>query len=115
MLINGDFTILGFKLERGESKAQKETTEKGKKEEKRLENLYSKVEIKRGQRRDRTEKGIKEFVVLTAVVMKSNIFWDIMPCSPLKVNRRFGETCSSKHRLNFNGLHGVISQKIVLL
>jgi hypothetical protein len=24
------------------------------------------------------------------VVMKSTIFWDIMPCSPLKVNRRFG-------------------------
>jgi ribosome maturation factor RimP len=30
------------------------------------------------------------FEVLTAVVMKSNVFWDIMPCSPLKVNRRFG-------------------------
>jgi hypothetical protein len=27
------------------------------------------------------------FAVLTAVVMKSTIFWDIMPCSPLKVNR----------------------------
>jgi hypothetical protein len=22
--------------------------------------------------------------------MKSSIFWDIPPCSPLKVNRRFG-------------------------
>jgi hypothetical protein len=29
----------------------------------------------------------------TAVVMKSSIFWDITPCSPLKVNRRFGWTC----------------------
>jgi hypothetical protein len=29
------------------------------------------------------------FEVLTAVVMKSTIFWDITPCSPLKVNRRF--------------------------
>jgi hypothetical protein len=28
--------------------------------------------------------------VLTAVVMKSIIFWDITPCSQLKVNRRFG-------------------------
>jgi hypothetical protein len=28
--------------------------------------------------------------------MKSSIFWDISPCSPLKVNRRFGET----YRLN---------------
>jgi hypothetical protein len=26
------------------------------------------------------------FKVLTAVIMKSSIFWDIMPCSPLKVN-----------------------------
>jgi hypothetical protein len=35
------------------------------------------------------------FEVLTAVVMKSSIFWDITPCtcSPLKVNRRFGGTC----------------------
>jgi hypothetical protein len=30
--------------------------------------------------------------VLTAVVMKISIFWDITPCSPLKVNRRFGGT-----------------------
>jgi hypothetical protein len=29
------------------------------------------------------------FEALTAVVMKSPIFWDIMLCSPLKVNRRF--------------------------
>jgi hypothetical protein len=32
------------------------------------------------------------FYVLIAVVMKSTIFWDITPCSPLKVNRRFGGT-----------------------
>jgi hypothetical protein len=32
------------------------------------------------------------FEVLTVVVMKSTIFWDITPCSPLKVNWRFGET-----------------------
>jgi hypothetical protein len=36
--------------------------------------------------------------VLTTVVMKSSIFWDIMPCSPL----------------TFNGLQGLISQKIEL-
>jgi hypothetical protein len=30
------------------------------------------------------------FEVLTAVVMKSSIFWDIMPCSPLEISRRFG-------------------------
>jgi hypothetical protein len=32
------------------------------------------------------------FEVFTAVVMKSINFWDITPCSPLSVNRRFGET-----------------------
>jgi hypothetical protein len=31
--------------------------------------------------------------VLTAVIMKSSIFWNIAPCSPLKVNRHFGGTC----------------------
>jgi hypothetical protein len=34
------------------------------------------------------------FKVLTAVVMKTTNFWDITPCSPLKVNRRFGRTYS---------------------
>jgi hypothetical protein len=34
------------------------------------------------------------FEVPTAVVMKSSIYWDVTPCSPLKVNRRFGETYS---------------------
>jgi hypothetical protein len=33
------------------------------------------------------------FEVLTPVVMKSTIFWDMTPCSPLRVNRRFGGTC----------------------
>jgi hypothetical protein len=32
------------------------------------------------------------FEVLTSVVMRSSIFWDITPCGPLKVNRRFGGT-----------------------
>jgi hypothetical protein len=32
------------------------------------------------------------FEVLTTVIMKSAIFWDISPCSPLSVNRRFGGT-----------------------
>jgi hypothetical protein len=30
--------------------------------------------------------------VLTAAVMKSPIFWDIMSSSPMKFNRRFGGT-----------------------
>jgi hypothetical protein len=36
------------------------------------------------------------FEVLTAVVIKSTIFWDITPCSQLKVNRRLG----GKYRLH---------------
>jgi hypothetical protein len=39
------------------------------------------------------------FEVLTAVVMKSIIFWDITRCSPLEVSRRFGGTC----RLHLQG------------
>jgi hypothetical protein len=31
------------------------------------------------------------FEVLTKVVMKGTIFWDITPCSPLKANQHFGE------------------------
>jgi hypothetical protein len=31
--------------------------------------------------------------VFMAVVMKSYTFWDITPCSPLKVNGCFGVTC----------------------
>jgi hypothetical protein len=29
------------------------------------------------------------FERLTAVVMKNTVFWDITPCSPLKVNLKF--------------------------
>jgi hypothetical protein len=39
------------------------------------------------------------FGVLPAVDIKSTIFWDITQCSPLSVNRRFGET----YRLHFQG------------
>jgi hypothetical protein len=48
------------------------------------------------------------FDVLTAVAMKNSILWDIMPCSPLKVNRRFGGT----YYLHFHGRKGnqVINQ-----
>jgi hypothetical protein len=75
---------------------------------------------------------------------KSFIFWDIKPCSPLKLNRRFGGTCRlhlqgwrvsrgrnqhepgskiacisyclppPKRRLTFNGLRRIISQKTEL-
>jgi hypothetical protein len=36
------------------------------------------------------------FEVLTAVVMKRSIFWDITPGSLLKANRRFGGTVPSR-------------------
>jgi hypothetical protein len=29
--------------------------------------------------------------VLTEVVIKNPVFWDITPCCPLKINRNFGE------------------------
>jgi hypothetical protein len=32
------------------------------------------------------------FEVFTAVVLKSNIFWDMTQCSPSSFNRRFGGT-----------------------
>jgi hypothetical protein len=38
------------------------------------------------------------------------VFWDIMPCSPLKVNRCSGGTLC----LPSSGLHGIIVQKIIL-
>jgi hypothetical protein len=75
------------------------------------------------------------FEVLTAMVKKSSIFWDITPCNPLKVNRRF--TCHllscwflawlilwprrwrwyvhPNRRLTFSRLRGVISQVIFLV
>jgi hypothetical protein len=68
------------------------------------------------------------FEVLTAVVVKSCIFWDVTPCSPLKLNRRFGGTCRlhlQGRRISqarnqreaggkLNGLHAVTSQKVEL-
>jgi hypothetical protein len=65
-----------------------------------------------------TTKFYLGFEFLTAVVIKSTIFWDI---TPLKFNRRFGSKNKSNRRrryvtlkrwLTSNGLHGVISQKI---
>jgi hypothetical protein len=94
------------------------------------------------------------FEVLTAAVTKSTIFWDITPCSPLRVNWHFRGTYrlhlqrrkisrARNHResrwqtkfcflarlifrpwrwrryaplkrwLTFNGLHGIVSQKMV--
>jgi hypothetical protein len=62
------------------------------------------------------------------ITMKSIIFWDMTPCSPLSFNRRFcfPPACSlicwtyffdpedGGDMLKLNGLHGVISQKMIL-
>jgi hypothetical protein len=32
-------------------------------------------------------------VLITLVPMKISVYWHILPCSPLKVNRRFGGAC----------------------
>jgi hypothetical protein len=59
----------------------------------------------------------------TIYLLKSTVFWDITPCSPLKVNRRFGRTyrlhlqCRSRARnqreimFTFSRLHGFISHR----
>jgi hypothetical protein len=82
------------------------------------------------------------FEVFTAMVMKSSLFWEMMSCSPMKVNWCFGGTChfhiqgwrvsqarnqhdaSSKKALlwrwlvplkcpiTFKGLHAVMYQKM---
>jgi hypothetical protein len=78
--------------------------------------------------------------VLTPVVMKSSVFCNIMPCSPLKLNRHFGGTyrlhlqdrridrtrnqrdkrsrrwwyVSPKRLLSLNGLRALISEKTIL-
>jgi hypothetical protein len=78
------------------------------------------------------------FEVFTGVVMKSIIFWDMTPYSPLSFNRRFGGTyrlhlkqqagllnlflhpwrwrryVPTERRLKLNGLHRLISQKTIL-
>jgi hypothetical protein len=35
---------------------------------------------------------LRNTTFLTSLPSKSTIFWDITPCTPLKVNRRFGAT-----------------------
>jgi hypothetical protein len=39
------------------------------------------------------------FEVLTTVAVKISIFWDAVPCIPLRVNRHFG----GKYRLHLQG------------
>jgi hypothetical protein len=54
------------------------------------------------------------FEVLTTVVMKSSVFWDITPCSSLQVGRRFGRWrrhVLPKCRLIFSRLQSVTSRR----
>jgi hypothetical protein len=48
------------------------------------------------------------FLANISNMKSSSVFWDITPCSSLKFNQLYGG------KLTFNGLHGVISQKIEL-
>jgi hypothetical protein len=44
---------------------------------------------------------------LAAMVIQVSVFWDKTPCSQLKVNRRFGETCRfQRHLLHADFLLG---------
>jgi hypothetical protein len=45
--------------------------------------------------------------MLLVLLIMNAIFWDITPCSLLKM----GAICSPKRQLTFNGLQSVISQK----
>jgi hypothetical protein len=42
---------------------------------------------------NRKSDGHLGFEIVTEVVVKSPIVWDIMSCGPLMVSRRFGVTC----------------------
>jgi hypothetical protein len=55
-----------------------------------------------------TSRKCVEVEVLTAVAMKSSVFWDITTCGPLKVNLRFEGT----YRLCLQGqrIHGDVSR-----
>jgi hypothetical protein len=55
----------------------------------------------------KSDDGRLGFEVFTAVVMKSIIFCDITQCSPLRVNRRFGET----YRLHLQGRRNKFRKK----
>lgn len=50
------------------------------------------------------------FEVLTVLVVKSSILWDVMPCTPVKVNQCFGGI----RLLTPTRLHDIMSQKIEL-
>jgi hypothetical protein len=54
----------------------------------------------------------------TKYVLNMSIFWDITPCSPLKVNRRFGGTCrldlQSRGRSGTKSQHEADSKQNVL-
>jgi hypothetical protein len=59
--------------------------------------IHAKIMFLRGKQNQLW--GFVRSEALTAVVMKSIIFWDITPCSPVRVNWRFGGT----YRLHLQG------------
>jgi hypothetical protein len=65
---------------------------------------------------DHMHLNIHDNIYRTTIIAKSYIFWDITPCSPLKVTDvSEGLRIPPKRHLTFSGLHGVTFQKIELL
>jgi hypothetical protein len=52
------------------------------------------------------------FEILTAMAMKSFVFWDTTPCSPLKVNCRFRGTCRLHLRREEQAKQETIMKKV---
>lgn len=53
---------------------------------------------------------MRDSKTVTVVIIRSTIFWDIALCSSVEVSR-----CSSETSVDFTGLHGDISHRIVML
>jgi hypothetical protein len=66
--------------------------EKGNREDHRLSRPHLQGQTLRSLTLDDAQMNRVGFEALTAVIMKSSVFWDTTPCSPLKVNQRLGGT-----------------------
>jgi hypothetical protein len=71
--------------------------------------LASSLHAARTETKRRSSHSQTWFELLTAMIMKSSVFWDIMSSSPIKVNRRFRGTS----RLHFQGPRVSLSLSLV--
>jgi hypothetical protein len=74
----------------------------------RISNVCDTISISRYQYINNRTISPVRFEVLTAVVMKISVLWDITQCSPLKVNRRIG----GSHRFHLQGVLGTFSMLV---